>query len=140
VGGKQEDDLPAIGIPEFQGADQVSTQPKPTIAAIDADIRARFGKTMGKFGSFFLNWIKFEDNSDKLYHAIGEKGENYLQFKLGENDVLEALVVLEVAKSYWEQKQQGKRVFTFLNHGTASRTASGITWPIPCAAMKAARR
>lgn len=94
----------------------MSTQSKPTIATIDADIRARFGKTMGKFGSFFLNWIKFEDNSDKLYHALGDKGENYLQFKLSENDVLEALVVLEVAKSYWEQKQQGKRVFTFLNH------------------------
>ncbi|MET1028479.1 MAG: hypothetical protein ABWY00_15030 [Dongiaceae bacterium] len=99
----------------------MSTQKRPSIATIDSDIKARFGKTMGKFGSFFVNWIKFEDNTDKLYLAIGEKGENYLQFKLSENDVLEALVVLEVAKSYWEEKQQGKRVFTFLNHEDAEQ-------------------
>lgn len=70
----------------------------------------------GNFGSFFTNWIKFQDNSDKLFMAIGENGENYLQFKLSENDVQAAAVVLEVSKAYWEEKQQAKRVYMFLNH------------------------
>jgi len=94
----------------------MSTAPRPTIATLESDITTRFGKSMGKFGSFFLNWIKFQDNTDKLYAAVGEKGENYLQFKLSQNEVEAAAAVLEVSKAYWEEKQQAKRVYTFLNH------------------------
>jgi hypothetical protein len=94
----------------------MSSQPRPTIASLDADIRARLAKMAGNFGSFFNNWIKFQDNSDKLFMAIGENGENYLQFKLAQNDVQAAMVILEVSKAYWEEKQQAKRVYMFLNH------------------------
>lgn len=94
----------------------MSSAPKVTIAAIESDVRERLSKTMGKFGSFFLNWIKFQNNSDKLYAALGEKGENYLQFKLSQNNVEAALAVLEVSKAYWEEQNQAKRVYTFLNH------------------------
>jgi hypothetical protein len=94
----------------------MNSQPRPTIASLDADIRARLAKMAGNFGSFFNNWIKFQDNSDKLFMAIGENGENYLQFKLSQNDVQAAMVILEVSKAYWEEKQQAKRVYMFLNH------------------------
>src|ERR1700761_3309549 len=94
----------------------MSMESRPTIASLDADVTTRFGKSMGKFGSFFTNWIKFQGNTDKLYAAIGDKGENYLQFKLSQNDVQSAAVILEVSKAYWEEKQQAKRVYTFLNH------------------------
>jgi len=94
----------------------MSSEPRPTIAALDADVTARLAKTAAKFGSFFLNWIKFQDNSDKLYAAIGDNGENYLQFKLSQNNVEAAAAILEISKAYWEEKQQAKRVYTFLNH------------------------
>lgn len=94
----------------------MSTGSRPTIASLDSDVTTRFGKTMGKFGSFFVNWIKFQDNTDKLYLALGSNGENYLQYKLSQNDVQSAAVILEVSKAYWEEKQQAKRVYTFLNH------------------------
>lgn len=94
----------------------MSSQPRPTIASLDADVRARLAKMAGNFGSFFVNWIKFQDNSDKLFMALGENGENYLQYKLSQNDVQAAMVILEVSKSYWEEKQQAKRVYMFLNH------------------------
>ena len=35
-----------------------------------------------KFGHFFLQWIKFNDNAEEFYKARGEAGESYLQFRL----------------------------------------------------------
>ncbi|HET8729041.1 MAG TPA: hypothetical protein VFO41_16185 [Alphaproteobacteria bacterium] len=88
---------------------------KIALAEIDNDIRARYARNMGKFSSFFLNWLKFENNSDKLFQAVGSSGENYLQFRLRQHDVMESLIVMETACAYWKPSHP-ERVYGFLNH------------------------
>ncbi|HET8727580.1 MAG TPA: hypothetical protein VFO41_08740 [Alphaproteobacteria bacterium] len=94
-----------------------------SLAAIDDDIRNRYARHMGKFSSFFLNWLKFEDNSEKLFRAVGGNGENYLQLRLKQHDVMESLIVMEVTREHW-QPAHPERVYGFLNH--EDRDGNGI--------------
>jgi hypothetical protein len=94
-----------------------------SLAAVDEDIRNRYARHMGKFSSFFLNWLKFEDNSDRLYRAVGEDGENYLQLRLKQHDVMESLIVMEVTHDHWKTTHP-ERIYGFLNH--EDRNGNGI--------------
>lgn len=95
---------------------QTAAAPKSIpLELVDRDIVDRFTKRTGKFSTFLADWIKFEDNSDRLYRAIGRQGENYLQYRLARQDVREALIVLEVAKAHWEAGAP-ERVYGLLSH------------------------
>ena len=89
--------------------------PRPTVATIHGDISERYAKRMGKFQAFFLNWIKYQNNSDLLFAAIGDTGENYLQYRLGLGDVIESQGILQIVLDYW-QPDKPQRVYEFLNH------------------------
>lgn len=86
------------------------------LSVIDDDIQARYARNMGKFASFFLNWIKFDENSARLFAAVGGNGENYLQLRLRQHDVIEAMVVMDTARAYWREQNQPERIHGFLNH------------------------
>src|SRR3546814_10974348 len=70
---------------------------------------------MGKFSSCFLNWLKIENNSEKRFRGVGGDGENYLQLRLKQHDVMESLIVMEVTREHW-QPSHPEWVYGFLNH------------------------
>ncbi|PKU23630.1 hypothetical protein [Telmatospirillum siberiense] len=86
-----------------------------TVADIHEDITARQAKVSGKFGYFFVQWIKFRDHSDRLYEARGENGETYLQFRLMQNHVVESAAIFETVLTHWKETDQEARIFNFLN-------------------------
>lgn len=86
-----------------------------TVADIHEDITARQAKVTGKFGYFFVQWIKFRDHSDRLYEARGENGETYLQFRLMHNNVVESAAIFETVLTHWKEMDQESRIFNFLN-------------------------
>jgi hypothetical protein len=92
--------------------------PRPTVAEIHEDISARFAKRVGRFQAFFLNWIKFQSNGDRLYQAVGEAGETYLQYRLSLGHVVEAQGILQVVLDSW-QVEKPQRVYDYLNHEDA---------------------
>ena len=87
-----------------------------TVAGLHEDIQARQAKmSAGRFGYFFLQWIKFQDNSDRLFAARGENNETYLHFRLARNDVMEAAAVFDVMMQHWTANDQQARIFAYLN-------------------------
>ncbi len=95
-----------------------------TVAEIHADIVARHSKAPSRFSHFFLQWIKFNDHSDRLFAARGDTDENYLQARLAANQVDVSAVVFDTILSYWKEMGQEERIFAFLNH--EDRDGNGI--------------
>ena len=87
-----------------------------TVAEIHDDIRTRHAKSPSKFSYFFVQWIKFMDHSDALYEARGDDNETYLQYLLGRAKVDLASTVFDTICTYWREKNQENRVFSYLNH------------------------
>lgn len=87
-----------------------------TVSMVHEDINSRFAKMSSRFGHFFTQWIKFNNNSDRLYEATGDGGENYLQFRLSENHVDASGAIFDTIISYWKDMGQDDRVFSYLNH------------------------
>ncbi|MTJ82208.1 MAG: hypothetical protein F8N37_14540 [Telmatospirillum sp.] len=85
-----------------------------SVADIHADILARHAKAPSKFSYFFLQWIKFANNSDDLFTARGASNENYLQFRLSQQHVDSAAVIFDTIVSYWREKEQESRIFSYL--------------------------
>jgi hypothetical protein len=85
-----------------------------TVADIHADIQTRHAKSPSKFNYFFLQWIKFANNSDELFEARGDSKENYLQYRLGLQHVDAAAAIFDTAVTYWREMGQENRVFTYL--------------------------
>jgi hypothetical protein len=69
----------------------------------------------GRFSYFFLQWMKFQDNSDRLFMARGDDGQSYLHFRLAKNDVLEAAAIFDTMISHWTEKEQQSRIYDYLN-------------------------
>jgi len=96
-----------------------------TIAEVHEDIQNRLAKMSGgRFGYFFLQWIKFQNNSDRLFQARGPEGESYLHFRLARNDVLESAAVFDVMIQHWTEQEQTSRIFDYLN--IEDRLGNGI--------------
>jgi hypothetical protein len=95
-----------------------------TVAHIHEDIKARHAKSPSKFSYFFLQWIKFATNSDDLFAARGEAGENYLQYRLSLQHVDSAAVIFDTIISYWRERNQENRVFAYLTQ--EDRDGNGI--------------
>lgn len=95
-----------------------------TVAEIHEDISARLAKGSGKFGYFFLQWIKFRDHSDRLYEARGENGETYLQYRLMQNHVSESAAIFETVLAHWKEMDQESRIFNYLN--SEDKNGNGI--------------
>ncbi|MBK1663101.1 hypothetical protein CKO38_03275 [Rhodospirillum rubrum] len=87
-----------------------------TVADIHADILKRHAKSPSRFGYFFLQWIKFMDHNDRLYAARGDAGENYLQYRLDLNHVDESAAIFETLLSFWKEREQEDRIFSYLTH------------------------
>jgi ankyrin repeat protein len=86
-----------------------------SVADIHEDIQTRHQKaSSGRFGHFFLQWIKFNENSDDLYRARGEAGETYLQYRLHLEDVEEAAVIFDTILAYWKEMEQDPRIYAYL--------------------------
>lgn len=95
-----------------------------TVADIHADILARNAKSTSKFSYFFVQWIKFNDHSDRLFKARGEDGETYLQYRLAQNHVNEAAVIFDTTRTHWKDMGQEERIFQYLN--AEDRNENGI--------------
>lgn len=95
-----------------------------TVADIHADIKRRLAKYPGQFSHFFLQWIKFENNSDAIFAARGERGETYLQFRLALDHVEAAATIFETVIALWRERGQESRVFAFLT--AEDRDGNGI--------------
>ena len=95
-----------------------------TVDDIHADILARHTKSPSKFSYFFLQWIKFQNNSNDLFNAVGENNENYLQYRLSLEQVEDAAVIFDTIISYWREKDQESRIFSYLTH--EDRDGNGI--------------
>jgi len=87
-----------------------------TLEVIHEDIQTRFAKMTGRFDRFFLQWIKFNNNSDRLFEARGFNNENYLQFRLAENNVDAAAGIFDAILHHWREHNREGDIYTFLNH------------------------
>lgn len=95
-----------------------------TVNDIHDDIRSRHQKSPSKFSYFFLQWIKFQNNSSDLFRARGGNDETYLQFLLGQEKVDSAAVVFDTISAYWRDQEKEDQVFAYLNH--EDRAGNGI--------------
>ena len=75
-----------------------------SIDSIHGEIEQRLNRGNGRFDKILLNWIKFEDNSDRLYKATGLSGENYLLNRLGSYEIKNATAILNIISNTWEQQ------------------------------------
>ena len=75
------------------------------------EMLARLEKGSGRFSNFFQNWIKFEDNGERLFKARGAKGESFMLARLADYEVSKALVVLETVMNFWD----GERFALYIN-------------------------
>jgi hypothetical protein len=87
-----------------------------TVEEINEDILARHSRSSAKFGYFFLQWIKFESNSDDLFAARGHAEETYLQYCLSLQRVEAAAAVFDTIVTYWREQNQESRIFAYLTH------------------------
>lgn len=94
------------------------------ISIIHEDISSRFAKMSARFSHFFNQWIKFNNNSELLYKAIGENGENYLQYRLAENNVDAAAAIFDAILVHWRDSGKDDWVYSYLNH--EDRDGNGI--------------
>jgi len=78
---------------------------------LHAEMLARLEKGSGRFSNFFQNWIKFEDNGERLFKARGAKGESFMLQRLADYEVSKALVVLETVMQFWD----GERFALYIN-------------------------
>jgi hypothetical protein len=86
-----------------------------SIDKIHEDILARHQKAQSaKFGYFFLQWIKFANNSNDLFAARGEQGETYLQYRLQLEHVEEAAAIFDTILTYWKDMEQEDRIYSYL--------------------------
>lgn len=90
-----------------------------SIQDIHEDIQTRHAKAPSRFSHFFLQWIKFNNNSDALFSARGEMGENYLQYRLGMQHVEEAAVIFDTILAYWRDVGQEARIYAYLTQEDA---------------------
>ena len=72
---------------------------------LHAEMLARLEKGSGRFSNFFQNWIKFENNGERLFKARGGNGETFMLARLADYEVSKALVVLETAMSFWDAER-----------------------------------
>ncbi len=82
-----------------------------SIESIHSEITQRLERGNGRFDKILSNWIKFEDNSDRLYKARGLSGENYLLNRLGAYEIKNAQWILSTISDTWDQQS----IDTFLN-------------------------
>ena len=87
-----------------------------TVEAVHADIKRRLAKYSGKFDHFFNQWIKFSDNSEKLFMARGKQDETYLQFRLSFQHVDSSAAIFETLIAYWRETGHADWVYAFLTH------------------------
>ena len=73
-----------------------------SIEDIHKEIMARVEKG-GRFANVFYNWLKYENNGDRLLAAKGFSGENYLLNRLGTQEVKRALVIIQSLQDQWTQ-------------------------------------
>jgi hypothetical protein len=69
------------------------------------EMLARLEKGSGRFSNFFQNWIKFENNGERLFRARGENGESFMLARLADYEVSRALVVLETVMHFWDDER-----------------------------------
>jgi len=81
------------------------------VDVMHGEIQARVERGNGNFATVFGNWIKYQNNKDRLFHARGRNGVTYLLDRLARNEVKHALAVLETVREHWSQDQ----IDAFLN-------------------------
>lgn len=82
-----------------------------SLESVHNEITTRLERGNGRFDKILINWIKFEDNSDRLFDARGVSGENYLLNRLASYEIKNAQCILDVIRTTWNQK----RIDDFLN-------------------------
>jgi hypothetical protein len=75
------------------------------VEAIQSELSARLARGTGKFAPLFVNWIKYQDNSTRLYKARDGGGRTYLLDRLRAHEVAQSLTVLEIAQQQWGKDQ-----------------------------------
>jgi len=76
--------------------------PSESIEDIHNEIMVRVNKG-GRFVNVFYNWLKYENNGDRLLAARGISGENYLLNRLAVQEVKRALAIIQCLQDQWEQ-------------------------------------
>jgi hypothetical protein len=76
-----------------------------SVETLHGEIMARLEKGAGNFRNLFANWIKFEDNGERLLKARGAKGETYMLARLADYEVSRALAVFEIAMAFWDEER-----------------------------------
>mgnify|MGYP000477669790 CR=1 FL=1 len=71
--------------------------------ALHAELSARLERGAGRYSTLFQNWIKFEDNAERLHRARGAGGTTYLFNRLAAYEVGQALTALQTAQEFWDK-------------------------------------
>lgn len=74
-----------------------------TVDTLHDELMSRLQRGAGRFSTLFQNWIKFENNTDRLFEARGSGGVTYLLWRLQEHEVGQALTVLQTAQEHWDK-------------------------------------
>ena len=86
------------------------------VAELHGDILARQAKMSGgRFSYFFLQWMKFNDNSERLFQARGDDNQSYLQFRLSKNDVMESAAIFDTMIQQWTDSGHQSYIYDYLN-------------------------
>lgn len=93
----------------------VEIQPSESIKSLDEEIWKRFSRRTGSIEKFLEDWIKLDESQDRLFGAIGSRGENYFQFILAQNNVEMGLALAKMCQFFAESTSADK-VETFLSH------------------------
>ena len=89
--------------------------PSAQIQALDADVRARFGRRTDALESFLNQWIRLDEAQTAFFAARGTQGENYLQYLLSIADIPMALGVSRMCAGF-AGTTDSERVVAFLSN------------------------
>ena len=84
---------------------------KYSIESIHGEISQRLSRGNGRFDKILANWVKFEDNGERLFKARGISGETYLLNRLGSYEIKNSQAIIDVIQIIWDQT----RIDAFLN-------------------------
>jgi hypothetical protein len=98
-----------------QARPRAKPTPSPEIAALDSEIRARFGRRTDSLESFLNQWVKLDDSQKMFFAARGSQGENYLQYLLAASDIPMALGVARMCAGF-AGTTDSERIVAFLNN------------------------
>ncbi|MBK1698351.1 hypothetical protein [Rhodovibrio salinarum] len=76
-----------------------------SVEQLHGEMLARLEKGSGRFSNLFKNWMKFENNSERMFKARAANGGSYLLARLADYEVSRALVVLETVMEFWDRER-----------------------------------